>query len=234
MSGWTNSSTMEVSESRMPTLIVAVACWALLWTLILNIVPAGATRRNHIISLNATHGVVSTTSSSITLYYGLDTTTSVAVSLSFFLIDLVAMIYADGLTNLLSLRLARLMDYAHHAFGLYWGVKLFVNEATVCDASFGNAYVWMQTNELSTGFYNWFRLTDSPVAGILFVTSFFLFRVMFNTVYILPRVARNCQMLYVFGCSPFFVLQYIWFYMIVRKMVSTRSRENTVEKGKTQ
>ncbi|CAI5728902.1 unnamed protein product [Hyaloperonospora brassicae] len=224
---------LDVSDSRVPTLIVAVACWAVVWTLMLNFIPAGAKKRNHIISLNATHGVVSTISSTITLYYGLDTTTSVAVSLSFFLVDLAAMLRADGPTNLLSLRLARLMDYAHHAFGLYWGLKLFVNEATICDASFGNAYVWIQTNEVSTGFYNWFRLTDSPMAGILFVTSFFLFRVVFNTVYIVPRVTRHCQVLYVLGCSPFFVLQYVWFYMIVRKMISSRSDQNNmVDKGK--
>ncbi|CAI5742198.1 unnamed protein product [Peronospora destructor] len=145
---------LEIAESRVPNLAVAVACWTLLWMLILKVVPAGAERRNHIITLNAAHGAVSTITSTTTLYYGLVTTTSVAVSLSYFLVDLVAMVCSDGLTNLLSIRLSRVMDYAHHIFGLYWGLVLFVNEATVCDASFGNPYVWLQTNEVSTGFYN--------------------------------------------------------------------------------
>ncbi|KAF1771931.1 Zinc/iron permease [Phytophthora cactorum] len=122
-----------------------------------------------------------------------DTTISVAVSLSFFLVDLVAMVHSDGLRNLLTLRQSRLMDYGHHVFGLYWGLVLLVNEETVCDASFGNPYVWIQTNEVSTGFYNWYRLTDSTVAGTLFVSSFFLSRVVFNTVYIIPRVIKQCH-----------------------------------------
>ncbi|POM66615.1 Hypothetical protein PHPALM_17494 [Phytophthora palmivora] len=212
---------MENAESRIPSLAVAVVCWSVLWTLILHIVPASTSGRNHIITLNAAHGVVSTISSTATLYYGLDTTISVAVSLSFFLVDLVAMVNSDGLRNLLSLRQSRIMDYGHHIFGLYWGVVLFINEATVCDASFGNPYVWMQTNEVSTGFYNWYRLTDSTVAGALFVSSFFLSRVVFNTVYIIPRVTKQCQPLYVLACSPFFMLQYVWFYMIARKLISS-------------
>jgi hypothetical protein len=211
---------IATSISRAPSLALAVVCWAVVWTVILNSVPAGTRGRNHIITLNAAHGVASTVASTATLYYGLDTIVSVAASLSYFLVDLVAMVHSDGLRNLLSLRQSRLMDYGHHVFGLYWGIALFVNEATVCDASFGNAYVWMQTNEVSTGFYNWFRLTDSKLAGVLFASSFFLARVVFNTVYIIPRVTSQCQPLYVLGCSPFFVLQYAWFYMIARKLVS--------------
>ncbi|RLN54743.1 hypothetical protein BBJ29_009245 [Phytophthora kernoviae] len=177
------------------------------------------TGRNHIITLNAAHGVVSTISSTITLYWGLDTTVSVSASLAFFLVDLVAMVHSDGLSKLLSLRLSRLLDYGHHVFGLYWGVVLFANEAAVCDASFGNPYVWIQTNEVSTGFYNWYRLTDNVVAGALFASSFFLSRVAFNTLYIIPRVVNACQPLYVLATSPFFLLQYAWFYLIARKLV---------------
>ncbi|CAI5705436.1 unnamed protein product [Peronospora effusa] len=217
---------LEMVESRVLDLAVAIASWSVLWILILKVVPPGAQRRNHIITLNAAHGAVSTIASMTTLYYGLVTTTSVAISLSYFLVDLVAMVCSDGLTNLLSLRLSRVMDYAHHIFGLYWGVVLFVNEATVCDASFGNPYVWLQTNEISTGFFNWYRLTDSTIAGILFIKFFFLSRVAFNTVYILPVVIRRCQPLYVLGCSPFFVLQYVWFYMIARKLLSSLSSKN--------
>eukprot|EP00644_Phytophthora_capsici_P001016 jgi/Phyca11/529446/estExt2_fgenesh1_pm.C_PHYCAscaffold_430057 len=219
------------TESRVPSLAAAVACWAVLWTLILNVIPAGTKGRNHIITLNAAHGVVSTISSTITLYYALDTTVSVSASLAFFMVDLVAMLHSDGLRNLRSLRQSRLMDYAHHIFGLYWGVVLFVKEATVCDASFGNPYVWIQTNEVSTGFYNWYRLTDSTVAGALFVSSFFLSRVVFNTIYIIPRAVNDCQPLYVLGCSPFFVLQYVWFYMIAHKLISSTP---VATQGKTQ
>ncbi|KAF4317591.1 hypothetical protein BBO99_00006387 [Phytophthora kernoviae] len=177
--------------------------------------------RNHIITLNAAHGVVSTISSTITLYWGLDTTVSVSASLAFFLVDLVAMVHSDGLSKLLSLRLSRLLDYGHHIFGLYWGVVLFANEAAVCDAAFGNPYVWIQTNEVSTVFYNWYRLTDNVVAGALFASSFFLSRVAFNTLYIIPRVVNACQPLYVLATSPFFLLQYAWFYLIARKLVSS-------------
>ncbi|KAG7401847.1 hypothetical protein PHYBOEH_010310 [Phytophthora boehmeriae] len=223
-----------LADPRMANLALAVIGWGVLWTLCLNVVPAGASGRNHIITLNAAHGVVSTISSTITLYWGLDTTVSVAASLAFFLVDLAAMVKSDGFSKLLSLRRSRLMDYGHHVFGLYWGVVLFANEATVCDASLGNPYVWMQTNEVSTGFYNWYRLTDNVVAGALFASSFFLSRVAFNTVYIIPRVVKACQPLYVLATCPFFLLQYAWFYLIARKLVSSARVAERDDKPPTQ
>ncbi|CEG37541.1 uncharacterized protein PHALS_05321 [Plasmopara halstedii] len=229
----TSVPTEGVATPRFLGVAIAVACWSVVWVLLLNIVPAGSRGRNHIITLNATHGVVSTISSAFTLYYGLDTTISVAVSLSYFLVDLAVMIHLDGIRNLYSLRRSRLMDYGHHVFGLYWGVVLFMKEATVCEHSFGNAYVWMQTNEVSTFFYNWFRLTDSTVAGALFASSFFLSRVLFNTIYIIPKVATKCKPLYVLGCMPYFVLQYVWFYMIARKILMAAPQQDQTGKGNT-
>ncbi|TDH72967.1 hypothetical protein CCR75_006156 [Bremia lactucae] len=223
--------TPTVGTSRASSLAAAAASGVVLWTFILYVVSTGFLGRNktsHIITLNATHGVLSTLASTITLYFGLDTTLSVAISLSYFLVDLFVMVHSDGPRNILSLRQSRLMDYGHHILGLYWGIVLFKNEATVCDASFGNAYVWMQTNEVSTGFYNWFRLTDSRVAGAMFAISFFFSRIVFNTVYIIPRVATQCQPLYILGCSPYFVLQYVWFYMIARKLLSGGSQVHKI------
>ncbi|RLN87243.1 hypothetical protein BBJ28_00014736 [Nothophytophthora sp. Chile5] len=228
----------ETADGRLANLAAAVLGWSAVWTFCLNAVPAGAKGRNHIVSLNAAHGVVSTATATLTLYWDLDTTNSVAVSLAFFLVDLVAMLHADGFGQLRSLQRSRLMDYGHHVFGVCWGVTLFAHEATVCDASLGNAYVWIQTNEVSTGFYNWWRLTSSTLAGALFASSFFLARIVFNTGYLIPRVAMECDSRYVLGCAPFFALQYVWFAMIVRKLVGgapvvarTGVLASSIEKG---
>jgi hypothetical protein len=207
-----------LGDPRVQGLATYVGAWSLLWIAILLVVPAGASGRNHIVSLNAAHGVVCTVAAAVTVLYSLDTTNSVAVSLSYFLVDFVAMVNSDGLQNLPKLNRSRQMDYAHHVLGLVWGFVFFVLEAHVCDASMGNPYVWIQTNEVSTPFYNWFRLTDNKLAGALFALSFFGSRIVFNTVYVIPKTMQHCDLRYLYACVPFFALQYIWFYMIVKKM----------------
>lgn len=207
-----------VLDARMQRLAVLTAGWSAVWAVCLNAVPAGASGRNHIVTLNAAHGVVCTLTAVATLVFSLDTANSVAVSLAFFLVDLAAMLHADGLQKLHSMHRSRVMDYAHHFIGLFWGTIFYTHEATVCGPALGNPYVWIQTNEVSTGFYNWYRLTNNRVAGVLFAASFFLSRIVFNTFYFIPRLMRECDQRYLVGCVPFFALQYVWFAMIVRKL----------------
>lgn len=211
-------SAKMIDDPRVQGLAVHVAAWSVLWTVILQFVPPGASKRNHIVTLNAVHGVVCTLTAVLTLQNKSDTTDAVAVSLSYFVVDLVAMVNGDGLRSLPTLTRSRKMDYVHHVLGLVWGFVFFVQEASVCDASFGNPYVWIQTNEVSTPFYNWFRLTDNKLAGALFALSFFGSRIVFNTVYVIPKTMQHCDLRYLYACVPFFALQYIWFYMIVKKM----------------
>lgn len=225
-------------DERLQRLAALSAAWSFLWTLCLHAVPAGASGRDHIVALNAAHGVVCTLTATATLVFGLETANSVAVSLGFFLVDLAAMLKADGLLSLnlnLGLKMSKLkqlhrsrvMDYAHHWIGIFWGLVFFAHERTVCGAELGNPYVWIQTNEVSTGFYNWFRLTNSPVAGALFASSFFLSRIAFNSAYFVPRLLRECDRRYLLGCLPYFALQYAWFAMIVRKLARSRSRPSS-------
>ncbi|GAB9474238.1 hypothetical protein Gpo141_00011373 [Globisporangium polare] len=210
-----------LEDPRVQGLAAYVGAWSVLWIAILLAIPAGASGRNHIVSLNAAHGVVCTVVAALTVLYGLDTTNSVAVSLSYFLVDFVAMVNGDGLRNLPKLNRSRQMDYAHHVLGLVWGFVFFVLEAHVCDARMGNPYVWIQTNEVSTPFYNWFRLTNSKVAGALFALSFFGSRIVFNSLFLIPRFMAACDLRYLVACVPFFLLQYVWFVMIVKKMLRT-------------
>uniref|UniRef100_K3WYK4 TLC domain-containing protein n=1 Tax=Globisporangium ultimum (strain ATCC 200006 / CBS 805.95 / DAOM BR144) TaxID=431595 RepID=K3WYK4_GLOUD len=212
---------MIFDDGRVQRLAAHVAAWSVLWIVILQVVPAGASKRNHIISLNAAHGVVCTLTAVLTIQGGYDSTNAVAVSLSYFLVDLAAMVQSDGLRNLPTLNRSRKMDYVHHVLGLLWGFVFFVQEATVCDAHMGNPYVWIQTNEVSTPFYNWFRLTDNKLAGALFVLTFFGSRIVFNTAFLIPQTLRHCDARYLVACIPFFALQYMWFVMIVKKMART-------------
>lgn len=209
-----------MADPRMQRLAILTAAWSAAWTLCLHAVPPGASGRNHIVTLNAAHGVVCTLTAAATIWFSLDSANSVAVSLAFFLVDLAAMLRADGLRKLLrrELHRSRVLDYAHHGIGIFWGLIFFAHESTVCAPSLGNPYVWIQTNEVSTGFYNWYRLTHSRAAGALFAGSFFLSRIAFNSLYFIPRLLRECDRRYLLGCVPFFLLQYVWFALIVRKL----------------
>lgn len=208
-------------DPRMVGLAEQVGAWSLLWAAILTLVPAGASGRDHVTTLNAAHGVVCTVAAVTTLALGLDSTTSVAASLAYFAVDLVAMVRADGLARLPVLARSRQMDYVHHVLGLGWGLTYYAQEATVCAPATGNPYVWIQTNEVSTPFYNWFRLTGSAVAGVLFALSFFASRVAFNSLVLIPKFATTCDVRYLYATAPYFLLQYAWFLMIARKLVRT-------------
>ncbi|KAJ0397648.1 hypothetical protein P43SY_000172 [Pythium insidiosum] len=208
-------------DPRFQRLAACTAAWMVVWTTVLVAVPAGESGRNHIVSLNAAHGVVCTLVAAATIVFGWDTANSVAISLGYFLVDLVAMVKSDGIRRLVSLNRSRLMDYVHHFLGIFWGTIFYAHEATVCEPALGNPYVWIQTNEVSTPFYNWFRLTNSAIAGALFISLFFLSRIVFNTFYVIPRLLNECDTRYLWGCLPFFALQYVWFVMIVKKLQRT-------------
>lgn len=206
------------NDERMQSLAIYTAVWMVIWSAIIHVVAPGKSGRNHMIMLNAAHGIVSTVTSCLTIYYDLQTTNSVAISVSYFLVDLTAMVRFDGVSNLHRLNQSRLMDYMHHVFGIGWGLVFYQREAIVCDARVGNPYVWIQTNEVSTGFYNWFRFTGNVFAGVLFALTFFLSRIVFNTFVMIPMLLESCNRWYLVGTAPFFILQYIWFVMIMRKM----------------
>ena len=210
-----------LGDPRFHELLWTTVAWSAVWTVCLNAVPAGAKGRNHIVALNALHGVVCSLASVLTVRQGWDTTHSTAISVSYFVVDLVAMFKTDKIWTMPRLHQSRKMDYVHHFLGIFWGTVFYLHEATVCAASLGNPYVWIQTNEVSTPFYNWFRLTDNAFAGMLFALTFFLSRIVFNTLYLGPRLLRECDIRYLYGCLPFFALQYFWFAMIMKKIKRT-------------
>ncbi|KAL0582671.1 hypothetical protein ABG067_007355 [Albugo candida] len=208
----------KLEKDRFQDLTILSVLWLLIWTCCIYLIPAGSSGRNHTLIVNGIHGGVCTLVAVCTLYWNWTTTNSIAVTLSYFIVDLLAMIQSDGIKNIVKLRLSRLMDYLHHILGVVWGIIFFIQENSICDSTLGNPYVWMQTNEISTIFYNWFRLTNSNVAAVLFASSFFCSRIVFNTLYLVPRFLGECDVRYLYACMPFFVLQYAWFVMIVRKI----------------
>jgi hypothetical protein len=106
-----------LEDPRIYDLVVYTFGWIILWTMCLNLAPSGGEKsRNHVIVLNALHGLISTFFSICTISFGWPTTNSVAISLGYFLVDMFAMLYADGLCNFRRLHKSRIMDYIHHIF----------------------------------------------------------------------------------------------------------------------
>ena len=202
------------AESCLPFYVVG---WSVVWSLILRFYPRGESERDHILVLNAFHGLLSTGIAIYTLQTQLDTALSCATSISFFLVDGCYMAHKDGLKTITSQPNSRKLDYAHHVFGFAWGVVLHYTEGWICACS--NPYVWIQTNEISTPFYNWYRKSKNPIAGALFAVFFFGSRVVFNTVVLMPKFFHACYDVAFWGCFPYFILQYVWFIMIIRKVM---------------
>lgn len=224
-------------DHRFVQLGQLTAVWAGIWFTILVSVPNGKSGRDNIMCLNAIHGLVCTIVAFATIYYKWDTSHSTAISLAYFLVDLAAMIKSDELYKKIPvLTGARKMDYVHHVIGLFWGLIFYAHENVVCTPEVGNPYILVQTNEISTPFYNWLRWTNNPIAGILFALVFFSSRVVYNTYYLIPALLSHCKISYLIGCIPYFALQYVWFAMIVKKIMRTRKSitekdENTKKRG---
>lgn len=203
---------------------------SLLWTSVLKCAPA----KHAVPLLGLLHGVLVTVTSLLCIRRGDDTAFSCASSVSFFAVDMIYMLIKDGLLPgtkndkgkggaFGKLRQARKMDYVHHVLGITFGTLQHYYERDLCPPHVGNAFVWVQWNEISTPFYNLFRITNSPILGALFALTFFLSRVVANTVVVIPLLYGNCSegmigKVHGLLTAPYFLLQYVWFYMIVKKM----------------
>ena len=220
--------------SDLPTYF---AVTALLWVLILQLCP----KTKGECYLSIAHSVIVTYSSLACIFRGDDTAFSCAASVSFFVVDAIDMYFKDvakakeeGRALLTAMPMSRKMDYVHHVLGVTFGLVEHYYENDLCPAQVGCAFIYVQWNEVSTPFYNLFRLTGSQVWGACFALSFFLARVVANTFIIIPLLYGNCSSLLGVFCVPYFLLQYLWFYMIVLKIRRSLSKQTKaeVEKGK--
>lgn len=215
---------MELRESEVGQYTLL---WIFNWSLILYLLSKCTTGRNHIYLLNTLHALLCTAGATFVLYYALDTTQLTALTVGYFIVDMIYMLLSDRHLSLSSQPRSRQMDYLHHVLGIVWGLALHLTERGVCDyGEMGNAYVWVQTNEFSTPFYNIFRMTKSRVWGGLFALSFFLSRIVFNAFVVIPMVLEYCHLGATLTTVPYFVLQFVWMGMIVRKMLG-----HSTEKG---
>lgn len=226
------------SDSLFPLHLLTTS---LLWTSVLGLAPASIAVQ----LLGFLHGVIVTVTSILCIRRGDDTAFSCAASVSFFAVDAGYMLIKDGLlpgtTNdkgergrFGKLRQARKMDYVHHVLGVTFGTLQHYFERDLCPPHVGNAFVWVQWNKISTPFYNLYRITKSPVLGGLFALTFFLSRVVGNTVVVIPLLYGQCGAgvvgkIHGLLTAPYFLLQYIWFYMIVKKMLKTSKKEKKGE-----
>ena len=220
--------------SDLPTYF---AVTAILWVLILRLCPQTKSE----CYLSIAHSVIVTYTSLACIFRGDDTAFSCAASVSFFVVDAIDMYFKDlakakeeGRALLTAVPTSRKMDYLHHVLGVTFGLVEHYYEKDLCPAHVWCAFIYVQWNEVSTPFYNLFRLTGSQVWGACFALSFFLARVVANTFIIIPLLYGNCSSLLGVFCVPYFLLQYLWFYMIVLKIKRSLSKQTKaeVEKGK--
>eukprot|EP00904_Undaria_pinnatifida_P005137 jgi/Undpi1/1753/HiC_scaffold_11.g05142.m1 len=178
-----------------------------------------------------THAVVAVILSTLTIWTGCDSTFSTAASVSFFGVDTLVMMSNGRRQARLGQVVdssGRSMDYAHHVIGAVFGTFLLFSQGTVCKSSCPapNLYTYAQTNEISTPLYGAYRMTKNPVTGALFSIVFFLSRILFNFVYLVPYSWGHCTKIgFLIIAAPYQSLQVMWMYLIIKKAMSTRRRE---------
>jgi len=194
--------------------------FCLLWSLVLRLCPQTKSE----CYLSIAHSVLVTYTSLACIFRGDDTALTCAASVAFFVVDAIDMMLKDGIIGSTSigtgkpLAASRKMDYVHHVLGVTFGLVEHYYENDLCPAHVGCAFIYVQWHEISTPFYNMFRLTGQQVWGGLFALTFFLARVAGSTFVVIPLLYGNCSSLLGVFCIPYFLLQYLWFYMIVKKI----------------
>ncbi|CAN0099442.1 unnamed protein product [Pylaiella littoralis] len=172
------------------------------------------------------HGFIATSLSAVTILTGCDSTFSTATSVAFFAVDALVMIFNGKRQKRLGEKVdspGRVMDYAHHVIGAVYGTFLLFRQGTVCEPTCPapNLYMYAQTNEFSTPFYGFYRITRHPAAGALFAIAFFLSRIVFNLKYLVPYSWSHCTFSgFMLIAAPYQLLQVAWMFLIIKKVAA--------------
>lgn len=214
---------------QQPSYPVALVGWAIVWAAVVS-VPPGHSSQENVIRMNMAHAVVAVMLSTATILTGCDSTFSTAASVSFFGVDTLVMLSNGRRQARLGQAVdsaGRGMDYAHHVIGAVFGTFLLFSQGTVCQSSCPapNLYMYAQTNEISTPLYGAYRISKNPVIGALFALVFFLSRIVFNFMYLVPYSWGHCTKIgFLIIAAPYQSLQVMWMFLIVKKATSTRRR----------
>eukprot|EP01012_Entosiphon_sulcatum_P015441 TRINITY_DN20400_c0_g1_i1.p2 TRINITY_DN20400_c0_g1~~TRINITY_DN20400_c0_g1_i1.p2 ORF type:complete len:207 (+),score=24.38 TRINITY_DN20400_c0_g1_i1:1386-2006(+) len=166
------------------------------------------------------HGVVGTITSFVTLSLNLDPTFTIMLSVAYFTVHSVLTYheqkgFQSSLANILA-------NYIHHVLGIAWGLTLLLYP----HAPPAILYVYLQTNEFSTPFLSWYRATKGPLAGAAFAASFFLSRIVWNTLIVVPLYWASGPAIWFCFSVPYFIIQYFWFFEIAKKFLAFTKRKD--------
>ena len=184
--------------------------------------------------------IVSTAASSLTAVLSLSGIVSneyaTAITCAFFTVDLLVMADQDarkkgGLVKNV-MKQSRLQMYLHHVVVMFVGVVIGgraqanggeLDYQARCGGY--NPWVAFQTNEVSSIFYNSYRLTgfENPFIGAAFVISFVLSRMVYNNFYVIPAIFSECRHPWALlpWWLPYQLLNFVWLKQILDKARET-------------
>mmetsp|Transcript_9163 Transcript_9163/g.13758 ORF Transcript_9163/g.13758 Transcript_9163/m.13758 type:complete len:209 (+) Transcript_9163:81-707(+) len=201
--------------------VKALFLWSILWMAVL----LTASKYKHSAKwLSLIHGVIATLIASATiLAETFDDQFCTACSIGFFLIDSLDMIRRDlkG-TNKSTQSNLRFLEYVHHFISILFGTYLTLNQTAICkdDCPISNLFVYAQTNEFSTPFYNIYLMNGDTIWGIIFVITFFACRIVFNLLTIVPVSFKNCSTAsFMVIMVSYQTLQCFWFGAMLLKLL---------------
>jgi len=197
--------------------------------------------------------IVSTAASTLTAVLSLQGLVSneyaTAITCAFFTVDLFIMADQDGrkkgglLVNVL--KQSRLQMYLHHFVVMFVGVVIAGRSQAgegeldyMARCGGYNPWVAFQTNEVSSIFYNSYRLTafENPVIGACFVISFILSRMVYNNFFVIPAIFSECRHPWALlpWWLPYQLLNFVWLKQILDKaksvLLADKKKETSVAK----
>ncbi|KAJ5067633.1 hypothetical protein M0811_02821 [Anaeramoeba ignava] len=167
------------------------------------------------------HSIASSFTSFGTFLFGFDPTYSITFTTVYMLIHTPLIPWEPDK------KLTKLTTFLHHAMVLIFGITELVirkNEMT---------YILIQTNEISNIFLTWYHWTKSILSGVCFAIVFFLSRVVWDTFYVFPNYILKVSLYLKFLAVPFYLVQYLWLYEIIKKfyyIVIKKSKSKKKEK----
>lgn len=206
----------------------AFVLWSLFWALIL-VYPPGSKEIITSLRLNFLHGFLSSLVAITCLLGFLPENVTSTATISYFIVDFINILLNDFYFHAKCYQPpnARRIEYFHHCFCCFVAVMCEFYYKDYCPTYSKNPFIKLMFAEFSTPFLIAWRHTKMDIFGILFGVTFFIFRIVYHGVILIPDFYHNCHPSVTFGFGvPYNLLNLYFFYMIVRKVFKPEQKKN--------
>jgi len=202
--------------------------WAIFWILLL-LLPPGPKEIVSCYRLNFFHGLISSIVSILCVLEVLSFPLTTNCTLSYFVVDFINILLTDFIWKVPSYHnpQSRKVEYFHHILCFIVGLMSELYYQDYCSFE-KNPFVKLMFAEIPTPFLIAWRYYKYEWIGVIFGVVFFIVRILYQGIFLVPDCIRNCHPIVGYGFGiPYNILNLYFFYGIVRKAIRDNWKKST-------